>query len=76
MIQLIKRLVFSWRYKRAVKKAIEVQHLTGRKQFVIMYGNNPVVVSKRRIRKLVATRHFKKGTTVQDIEKMALFVTK
>ncbi len=76
MIQLIKDLIFGWRYKRAVKKAVKVQSLTGRKQFVIVYKGKPVVVSKKKIRALVSTRTFRKGTTVQDIEQRALFVTK
>lgn len=76
MIQLIKDFIFSWRYKRAVKKAVEVQQLTGRRQFVVMYNGKPVVVSKRRIRKLVSMHCFQKGLTVQDIERRALFVTK
>ena len=76
MIQLIKDIIFGWRYKRAVKKALKVQSLTGRKQFVIMYNGKPVVVSKRKIRSLVSTHYFIKGLTVQDIEKRALFVTK
>ena len=76
MIQLIKDLIFGWRYKRAVKKAIEIQYLTGRKQFVVMYEGKPVMVSKKKIRSLVSTHYFKKGMTVQDLEKRALFVTK
>ena len=76
MIQLIKDIIFGWRYKRAVRKAVKVQALTGRKQFVILYKGKPVVVSKKKIRSLVATHYFKKGMAVQDIEKRALFVTK
>ena len=76
MIQLIRDLIFGWRYKRAVKKAVKVQGLTGRKQVVIMYKGRPVVISKRKIRTLVATHYFAKGMTVQDIERKALFVTK
>ena len=76
MIQLSKDMSCVWRYKRAVKKALKVQSLTGRKQFVIMYNGKPVVVSKRNIRSLVSTHYFRKGLTVQDIEKRALFVTK
>lgn len=76
MIKLIKDIIFRWRYKRAVKKAVNIQSLTGRKQFVILYEGKPVVVSKKKIRSLVAIHYFKKGVTVQDIEKRALFVTK
>ena len=80
MIQLIKDLIFAWRYKRALRKAIDeavrTQSLTGLKQFVIAYKGKPVVISKKKVRLLVATHHFKKGVTVQDIEGKALFVTK
>lgn len=76
MIQLIKDIIFGWRYKRAVKKAIEVQQVTGRKQLVVVYNGKPVVVSKRKIRNLVATGCFVKGLKVQNIEKRALFITK
>jgi hypothetical protein len=76
MKQLIKDIIFGWRYKHAVKKAVKVQRLTGRKQFVVMYEGKPVVVSKKKIRKLVATHYFAKGVTIQDIERRALFVTK
>ncbi len=76
MIKLIKDIIFGWRYKHAVRKAVEFQRLTGRKQFVIMYDGKPVVVSKKKIRNLVSTHYFRKGTTVQDIERRALFITK
>lgn len=76
MIQLIKDLYNAWRYKRTVKKAIELQKLTGRKQFVLVVNGKLRVVAKQDIKTMVATRQFKKGVKVQDIEKRALFVTK
>lgn len=76
MIQLIKDLYNAWRYKRAVKKAIELQKLIGRKQFVLVVNGKLRVVAKQDIKTMVATRQFKKGVKVQDIEKRALFVTK
>lgn len=76
MIQLIKDLYNAWRYKRAVKKAVKLQKLTGRKQLVVVVYGKLVVVAKQDIKKMVATHQFKKGVKVQDIEKRALFVTK
>ena len=76
MIQLIKDLYNAWRYKRAVKKAVELQKLTGRKYFVLVVNGKLKVVAKKDIRTIVATRQFKKGVEVEDIEKRALFVTK
>ena len=75
MIQLIKDLYNAWRYKRAVKEAVKLQKLTGRKQFVLVVNGKLRVVAKKDIRTMVATRQFKKGVKVEDIEKRALFVT-
>lgn len=76
MIHLIKRLIFAWRYKRAVKEAVRLQRLTGRKYFVINLDGQLKIVPKKAIRMMVATHNFKKGVKVEDIEKRALFVTK
>lgn len=76
MLKLIKRLFFAWRYKHAVKKAVKFQKLTGRKHFVLDVGGKLRVVAKKDIKIMVATRKFKKGVKVADIEKRALFITK
>ena len=55
MIQLIKDLYNAWRYKRAVKKAVKLQKLTGRKQLVVVVNGKLVVVAKQDIKKMVAT---------------------
>lgn len=75
MIELIKRLIFAFRYKKAVKRAVKFRNLTGRKYFVIILKGKPKAVSKRTIKQLIAARRFKPGTKVQDIEKRALFIT-
>lgn len=75
MFRLIKDLIFTWRYKRAVKKAVELSKLYGMKFYVICLNGKIKIVPKRAIRDLVARRRFRKGVTVQDIEKRALFVT-
>ena len=75
MFRLIKDVIFAWRYKRAVKKAVELSKLHGMKFYVVYLGGKLKVVPKRTIKELVARRRFRKGVTVQDIEKRALFVT-
>lgn len=75
MFRLIKDLIFAWRYKRAVKKAVVLSKLYGMKFYVICLNGKIKIVPKRAIRDLVARRRFRKGVTVQDIEKRALFVT-
>lgn len=75
MIRLIKDLIFAWRYKRAVKKADKLSRLFGMKSFVISLNGGLKVVPKQTVRELVRKRRFRKGVTVADIEKRALYVT-
>ncbi len=74
MIKLIKDLFFAWHFKRAVKKANKLSRLFGMKYFVISLNGGLKVVPKQTIRELVARRRFRKGVTVADIEKRALYI--
>lgn len=74
MVQLIKRIIFAWRYKRAVKKANKLSRLFGMKYFVISLNGGLKVVPKQTVRELVARHRFRKGVTVADIEKRALYI--
>lgn len=75
MIRLIKDLIFAWRYKRAVKKADKLSRLFGMKYLVIFLNGGLKVVPKQTVRELVRKHRFRKGVTVADIEKRALYVT-
>lgn len=75
MIKFIKRLWFAREYKRAVKKAIRFSRETGLKYYVIYINKKLKVVPKQTIKELVAKHRFRKGVTLRDIEKRALFVT-
>lgn len=72
---LIKRLMFAFRFKRAVRKADRLRHITHRKYMVLVVGGKLEVISKREVKKLVGRHVFRKGTTVSDIEQKALYVT-
>lgn len=76
MIELIKRIIFAWRYKRAVRKAKQLAELTGLRYWVIYLNGGLKVVPKKAIKEWVKNRRFRKGVTVDDIEKRALFITK
>lgn len=76
MIQFIKRLIFAWKYKRAVMKATKLAKLTGLRYFVVYMNGELKVAPKRTFKELIAKKRFRKGTTIQDIEKSALFITK
>ena len=43
MIQLIKRMIFAWRYKRAVARACKYAKLYGRKYYVLYIDRKSVV---------------------------------
>ena len=66
---------FDKRLKKAKKEALDRQAQTGRRQYVIVMRGCPRVISKQQMQVLIRRRYFKKGTSIQDIEKMALFVT-
>lgn len=76
MIQLIRRLIFAWKYRHAVRKAVKLAGLTGMRYFVIYLNGSLKVVPKKTIKELVARHRFRKGVTVDDIERRALFITK
>ena len=76
LYKLIKDCIWAARYKSAVKKAKKMAGLFGMTYFVIMLNGKLKVVPKKTIKALILKRRFKSGTTIQDIEKRALFVAK
>ncbi len=76
MIQLIKDIIWGWQVKRAIRKANKLAKLFGLKYLVIYMNGSLKVVPKKTIRELVAKRRFRKGVTVADIERRALYVTR
>ena len=75
MLQLIKDLIFAFRFKQAVKKADRFHHITHRKYMVLVINKRLEVLSKQEIRKFLANGIFQKGTTLSDIEQKALYTT-
>lgn len=75
MKRLIKDIIFAWRYKRAVRKANKLAGTFGMKYLVISLNGGLKVVPKQTIRRLVRAHRFRKGVTVADIEKRALYIT-
>ena len=71
MIELIKRLIFAWQFKQAVRKADRMRRLTWMKYLVLMLNGKLKVVAKQDCRRLIRQRYFKKGTRIEDIEKRA-----
>ncbi|MDE7412843.1 MAG: hypothetical protein K2N05_03505 [Muribaculaceae bacterium] len=75
MFNRIKKYYLAWRYKRAVRKAKELAGIFGMKYYVINLNGTLKVVPKQAIKELIKRKRFRKGVTVDDIEKHALFVT-
>ncbi|MDO4202290.1 MAG: hypothetical protein Q4D25_09285 [Bacteroidales bacterium] len=75
MFQLIKDIIFGFRFKRAVKKADYFHHITHRKYMVLVINKKFEILSKQELKKFIANGIFRKGTTIQDIERKALYIT-
>lgn len=75
MIKLFKEIILSYRIKRAIKMAKELAETSKRKYIVLMVAGVPKVYSKQELKSLIARRIFKKGTTIQDLEKRAILIT-
>lgn len=75
MKKLIQDMIRAWKYKRAVRKADYLRHVTHRKHMVIVVNGRLEVVAKKDIKKFVAGGVFRKGITTADIERKALYIT-
>ena len=73
MVKFIKKVIFSYRLGREIKKADRRKAATGKKHFVINICGKPMCVSKEHIRRLVAQGYYKEGVTVADIAAKALY---
>ena len=75
MYKLINDLIFGFRFKRAVRKAARFHHITHRKHMVLVINKKLEVLSKQEVRKFVSNGIFRKGMTMGDIERKALYIT-
>lgn len=75
MIKLFKEIILNYRVKRAVKMAKELSQVSKRKYIVLMVAGVLKVYSKQELKNLIQRRVFKKGTTIQDLEKRAIIIT-
>lgn len=75
IFNMVKDIIFAWKYKRAVREAKKLSALFGMKYYVLSMGGRFKVVPKQNIRYLVRTHRFRKGVKIADIEKRALYVT-
>lgn len=75
MKQFIKDFILNYRIKRAIRLADELSKASHRKYLVLLVAGVPKVFSKQELKKMIAQRKFRKGTTIQDLEKRAILIT-
>lgn len=73
--KIINKILFMPRLERAVKQAKRWHKMDGKTYIVVLLNGKAVCLSKQKIKLMIATRKFKKGTTIQSIEKTALYKT-
>ena len=71
--------IYFYFFKRAVYKAIEKANaerkLMGYKILVVKVGGWPKVYRKKDLKRAIAKKRFKKGVSIESLEKEALYVT-
>lgn len=75
MKQFIKDIILNYRIRRAIKLAEELSKVSKRKYLVLQVAGVPKVYSKQELKKMIVQRKFRKGTTIQDLEKRAIVIT-
>lgn len=75
MKQFIKDFILNYRIRRAVKLADELSKASRRKYLVLLVAGVPRVYSKQELKTMIRSRKFRKGTTIQDLEKKAILIT-
>ncbi len=76
MLKLIKDCIWAGRYKRRVRQAKKYAIEFNMTFFVFMLNGKLQVAPKRVLKDLIRRGRFKSGTTIQDIEKSALFIAR
>lgn len=74
-MKFIKNIILSHRIKKAVKMANTLSKADGRKRLVLLVAGIPKIFTKQELKIRLHTRMFKKGTTISDLEKMAIVIT-
>ncbi len=72
----LKKRYENYLVQKAIKKANKYFQATGNRFLVVWYDGKPLVKSKQELRKLIKQGYFKKGLTIQKIEKTALYSTR
>ncbi len=72
----LKKLIWGIRYKRAVRKANKMAATYNTTFLVLVIKGKLRVCSRTRLKELIRRRYFVKGTTIQSLDKAAVYITK
>lgn len=75
-VKWVRKQFFNIQLKMAVRQAKSYSSLFDKKYMVVLLFGTPKAVSKQQLKRLLIQRMFKKGTTIQDIEKRAFYISK
>ncbi|MBN1250680.1 MAG: hypothetical protein JXA16_00995 [Bacteroidales bacterium] len=71
----IRAWIFDRKIEKRIKKANRLREMTKYKYMVILVSGKPLIYKKADLKRLISMRVFKKGTTIKDIEKRAIYIT-
>ena len=78
MANIIERLK-SWSLKQRImyhiRRANMLHALTGYRYYVVNWNGSIKVIAKQQVKTMVKNKYFGKGTTVENLEKKALYIT-
>ncbi|MDR0603671.1 MAG: hypothetical protein LBG80_05130 [Bacteroidales bacterium] len=71
--KFIRNKIMRYRIKQAIKQAHKLRNATGRKHLVLKFDGKLIVVSKKKMRKLIAKGII--NTNIRTIEKISIYAT-
>lgn len=75
MLKRIRQYIFAIRYRNAIKRADKLAQAFKLRYYVIVVNRKIQVVPKQTIKELIRRGRFRKGVTIETIEKKALYIT-
>ncbi|MBQ4278348.1 MAG: hypothetical protein IJC16_00145 [Rikenellaceae bacterium] len=64
------------RLGRAIDKAEDMREKTGYRYLVIRIHNKIRIVPRKRLKEMISRRMFRKGITIEQLERRALYITR
>ena len=76
MLGKIRQYLFAMRYRNAVRRADRLSQAFRMRYYVIVLNRKIQVIPKQTVKELLRRGRFRKGTTMEAIEKNVLYITR